>query len=67
MVALIVRAPTTHNQRRWGAGLSTRVSTRVVMRRISLEQTSLDIARISPRLRVVFHLLRCLEPGRAFD
>ncbi len=63
MVALMVRVPMTHNQRRRGLGASPHVSTRVVVRRISP-----DVARISPRLRVVIlSLLRCLEPRWAFD
>jgi hypothetical protein len=53
MVALTVRVPMTHNQRRWGVGASRRVSTWVVMRRVSLERSSLDVARVSPRFRVV--------------
>ena len=48
MVALMVRVPMTHNQRRRGVGSSTRVSTRVVIRRISL-----DVACVAPRLDVV--------------
>ena len=67
MVALMVRAPMTHNQRRRGVGASSHVSTCVVTRSVSLERTSLDAVCVSPGFRVAFHLLGCLEPRRAFD
>jgi hypothetical protein len=53
MVAVMVRAPMTHNQRRRGLGASSRVSICVVMRRVSLERTSLAIARVCAMLDVV--------------
>lgn len=53
MVALMVRVPMTHNQRNRGVGASTCVSNRVVTRRILLEEISLDVAAVSPRLCVV--------------